>query len=191
MSSIWTISLVLSVIFAAFTGKAAETGTAALEGAGAAVNFILTVGGLICLWSGALEVMRRAGLTKLLSRALAPALRRLFPRAAADRETLDALTANVSANLLGLGNAATPMGVRAARRMAVQSGSSAASAELCLLVGINTASIQLLPTTVAAVRASAGAAAPFDILPAVLLSSAGSVAAGIAAAKLLERVWPE
>ena len=83
------------------------------------------------------------------------------------------------------------MGVRAARRMAVQSGSSAASAELCLLVVINTASIQLLPTTVAAVRASAGAAAPFDILPAVLLSSAGSVAAGIAAAKLLERVWPE
>ena len=89
-----------------------------------------------------------------LSSALSPLLRALFPRASRDSETLGALSANVSANLLGLGNAATPMGIRAAQGMAAQSKRGVASSELCLLVVINTASIQLLPTTVAAVRAA-------------------------------------
>ena len=122
-----------------------------------------------------------------LSSALSPLLRALFPRASRDSETLGALSANVSANLLGLGNAATPMGIRAAQGMAAHSKRGVASRELCLLVVINTASIQLLPTTVAAVRAANGAAAPFDILPAVWISSAASVLAGVLAAKLLHR----
>lgn len=122
-----------------------------------------------------------------LSSALSPLLRALFPRASRDSETLGALSANVSANLLGLGNAATPMGIRAAQGMSAQSKRGVASRELCLLVVINTASIQLLPTTVAAVRAANGAAAPFDILPAVWISSAASVLAGVLAAKLLHR----
>lgn len=122
-----------------------------------------------------------------LSSALSPLLRALFPRASRDSETLGALSANVSANLLGLGNAATPMGIRAAQGMAAKSKRGVASSELCLLVVINTASIQLLPTTVAAVRAANGAAAPFDILPAVWISSAASVLAGVLAAKLLHR----
>ena len=97
-----------------------------------------------------------------------------------------AVSANVSANLLGLGNAATPLGIRAARRMA-RSCDGVASNELCLLVVLNTASIQLLPTTIASLRAAAGSQTPFDILPAVWLSSAMSVAAGLAAAWLLSR----
>ena len=104
-------------------------------------------------------------------------------QASRDEETLAAVTANVSANLLGLGNAATPLGIQAARRMAVGYG-GIASNELCLLVVLNTASIQLLPTTIASVRAAAGSAAPFDILPAVWISSIVSVAAGLGAAWL-------
>lgn len=122
-----------------------------------------------------------------LSSALSPLLRALFPRASRDSETLGALSANVSANLLGLGNAATPMGIRAAQGMAAQSKRGVASRELCLLVVINTASIQLLPTTVAAVRAANGAAAPFNILPAVWLTSVCSVTAGLLAAFLFGR----
>ena len=98
-----------------------------------------------------------------------------------------AVSGNLSANLLGLGNAATPLGIRAARRMAL-GAEGIASNELCRLVVLNTASVQLLPTTVAAVRAGCGAAAPFDILPAVWISSVLSVSVGLLTARLLERV---
>ena len=117
MSRLWAAVLVLSVLYGLFAGFPAEVGAAAMEGAPAAVEFMLTTGALICLWSGVMEIMRRAGLMDKLSRALSPVLRRLFPRSTRDSETLSALTGNVSANLLGLGNAATPMGVRAAERI--------------------------------------------------------------------------
>ena len=110
-------------------------------------------------------------------------LRLLFPQTAQDRSTMDSISANVSANLLGLGNAATPLGIRAARRMARGCGGTA-SDELCTLVVLNTASIQLIPATVGSLRAAMGSAAPFDILPAVWLSSVLSVTAGLAAARL-------
>lgn len=143
--------------------------------------------GVLCLWTGLMEVMDRCGLSRRLGRLFRPVLRRLLPQASRDPETLAAVTANVSANLLGLGNAATPMGIRAACRMARGTG-GVASDELCRLVVLNTASIQLLPTTVASVRAACGSAAPLDILPAVWISSLLSVTAGLAAAKLLERL---
>ena len=186
MSSLWAGALAISVVFGVLSGRFGQTGTASLEGAGAAVEFILDTGGLICLWSGVLEIMRRSGLMDSLSKLLKPLLRRLFPKASREPETLSALSANVSANLLGLGNAATPMGIRAARGMAKHAKNGVASSELCLLVVINTASIQLLPTTVAAVRAANGSAAPFDILPAVWISSIASVTVGVLAAKLFE-----
>ena len=136
---------------------------------------------------GVVEVWARSGLADGLSRLLRPVLRRLLPRAGDDSETLAALSANVSANLLGLGNAATPAGIRAAQRMAQGCG-GVASDELCRLVVLNTASIQLLPSTVAAIRAGLGCAAPLDILPAVWLSSAVSVTAGLLCARLLQRL---
>ena len=106
-----------------------------------------------------------------------------------ERAVLDTIAANVSANLLGLGNAATPLGIQAARQMSRRTP-GVASDELCMLVVCNTASIQLIPTTVAGVRQAAGCAAPFDILPAVWIASALSVCAGILAAKLLALFWP-
>ena len=119
-----------------------------------------------------------------LAALLRPALRWLLPRASRDPETLAAVSANVSANLLGLGNAATPLGIQAARRMARGCGGTA-SDELCLLVVLNTASIQLLPATIASVRSASGSETPFDILPAVWLASILSVTVGLLAAKLL------
>ena len=144
--------------------------------------------GVVCLWTGVMEVMERCGLAGGLARLLRPALRRILPQASRDGETLAAVSANVSANLLGLGNAATPLGIRAARRMAAGCD-GVASDELCRLVVLNTASIQLLPTTVAGVRLASGAAAPFDILPAVWLSSVLSVAAGLLMARVLGQIW--
>ena len=130
-----------------------------MEGAAAGVELCLSMAGVLCLWMGVVEVMKRSGLSEKLSRLLRPLLRRLYPDFARDREVMDAIAANVSANLLGLGNAATPLGLEAARKMSRRSP-GVASDSLCMLVVCNTASIQLLPTTVAAVRAGAGCGRP-------------------------------
>lgn len=188
MAWIWTAMVALSVLCGVFTGRMDAVGAAALEGAAAAVDLCVGMLGGICLWMGVMELMERCGLAAGLARLFRPLLRRLLPHSSEDKETLAALSANMSANLLGLGNAATPLGIRAARRMAAGCGGTA-SDELCRLVVLNTASIQLLPTTVASVRSACGSAAPLDLLPAVWLSSLLSVAAGLAAARLLQRIW--
>ena len=186
MTWVWTGMVVLSLLFGLATGRLDAVAEAALSGADSAVQLSLSMAGVLCLWTGVMEIMKVCGLSDQLARAFRPLLRRLLPNASRDPETLAAISANVSANLLGLGNAATPLGIRAARRMA-RGCDGVASDELCLLVVLNTASIQLVPATIASVRAAAGCRTPFDILPAVWLSSVLSVAAGLTASCLLAR----
>ena len=188
MAWIWTGMIAASVLYGLINGTIGAVGNAAMAGAAAAVDLCLSMAGIMCLWSGVMSIMKASGLMDGLSRLFRPVLGRLLPRACQDPDTLAALSGNVSANLLGLGNAATPLGIRAARRMAQGCGGRSSN-ELCTLVVLNTASIQLLPTTVAGVRAALGAESAFDILPAVWLASALSVAAGLLAAKALGRVW--
>ena len=187
MTWIWTGMVVISLLFGLLTGRLDAVANAALTGANSAVELSISMAGAMCLWSGIMEIMRVCGLSDGLARAFRPLLRRLLPNASRDSETLAAVSANVSANLLGLGNAATPLGIQAARRMAQGCG-GIASDELCLLVVLNTASIQLIPATIASVRAAAGCQTPFDILPAVWLSSVLSVTAGLLMARLLAAV---
>ncbi len=188
MTILWTGMAACALMCGLLTGRGEAVAAAAMKGAAGAVELALSMAGVLCLWSGVMEVMRQAGLADGLSRLLGPVLRRLFPQSADDRETMDAVAANVSANLLGLGNAATPLGLEAARRMARRSP-RVASDSLCMLVVCNTASIQLIPATVASVRAAAGSAEPFDILPAVWLVSGLSVGVGVLACKVLARLW--
>ena len=188
MAWIWTGMIAASVVYGLLNGTIGAVGNAAMEGAAAAVDLCLSMAGIMCLWSGVMSIMKASGLMDGLSRLFRPILNRLLPSACRDPETLAALSGNVSANLLGLGNAATPLGIRAARRMAQGCGGQASN-ELCTLVVLNTASIQLLPTTVAGVRAALGAENAFDIVPAVWLASVLSVAAGLTAAKVFGRVW--
>ena len=176
--------VVASLICGVMNGSLNAVSQAAAEGAQSAVTLCLSMAGMLCLWNGVLEVMNRSGLTAALRRLLRPFLRRLYPAFQDNAPVMDAVSANVCANLLGLGNAATPFGLRAARGMAEHSG-GVANDSLCLLVVCNTASI-----TVAALRAGAGCASPFDILPAVWFTSAAALTAGLAAAALLRRVWP-
>ena len=187
MDAVWTILTVTAVIWGAAAGRMGAVSAAALEGAAAGVQLCLSLAGAVCLWSGVMELLRRCGLAEKLAMVLRPVLGRLLPKASADPDTLAALSGNVSANLLGLGNAATPLGMEAACAMAVGCGGRA-SDELVRLVVLNTASIQLLPTTVAGLRAALGCADPFDILPAVWLTSAVSVAVGVCAARLMARL---
>lgn len=181
--------LLLAFGSAAAAGRLELLSAAALSGAADAVTLSLALCGTVCLWSGVMELMKRCGLSEKLSALLRPALGRLFPSASKDGETMAALSQNVSANLLGLGNAATPAGIRAALGMKrLSGGDSTASKELCRLVILNTASIQLVPATVAALRGSLGATAPFDILPAVWLSSACALTAGLLTERLFSRL---
>lgn len=188
LAFLWTAMVTASLLYAIPTGSVGALGTAAMDGAAQAVELCLSMAGVVCLWTGIMEVMSQCGLSAALSRLFRPLLRRLLPRASRDEETLSAISANLSADLLGIGNAATPLGIRAARRMS-RGCEGVASDELCLLAVLNTASIQLLPTTLAGVRAALGSTAPLDILPAVWLASTASVLAGLAAAKILSKVW--
>ena len=188
MAWLWTGMVAVSLIFGALTGNLNALSAAAFEGAQSAVELCLAMCGVMCLWTGVMELMDQCALTDKIAALFRPLLRRLLPQASRDSETLAAVSANLSADLLGLGNAATPLGIRAARRMSRGCG-GVASNELCLLVVLNTASIQLLPTTLAGVRASLGASDPFDILPCVWLVSLLSVLAGLFAAKVLARLW--
>lgn len=187
MSWIWAAMILLSTVAAVILGKGSALSAAVLEGAQSAVTLVLGMSGAICLWSGVGNVMDRTGVTELLARLLRPLLKRLFPDTGWDPVLSGHLSANICANLLGLGNAATPMGIRAAQRMAGNSG--IASDQLCRLIVLNTASIQLIPTSVAAVRLAAGCATPFDILPAVWLTSLCSAAMGLLSAWLMGKLW--
>ena len=186
MSWIFTFCLGASILCAAITGNAGELAAAILSGAQSGVTLAISMAGALCLWSGVGRLMERLHITDSLSRLLRPFLTRLFPSTRTDQGLARDLSANICANFLGLGNAATPMGISAARRMA---RGSTATGELCRLIVLNTASIQLIPANVAAVRVSLGCETPFDILPAVWLTSLASAGLGVAMAVLLERVW--
>ncbi len=188
MSVLWTGMILVAILCGLATGQGEAVAAAAVTGASSGVELCISMAGVLCLWTGVMEVMARSGLSGKLSTLLRPVLKRLFPGFAGDREVMDAVSANISANLLGLGNAATPLGLEASRLMARRSP-GVASDGLCMFVVCNTASIQLIPTTVASLRAAAGSAAPFDILPATWLASTLSVLAGIGAAKALSRLW--
>ena len=186
MSWIWTGIAAVSIFCAALTGQGSALAAAILQGAQAGITLAISMAGAVCLWSGIGKLMEAVGLTQALSRLLRPLLHRVFPSTKTDNTLAGDLSANICANFLGLGNAATPMGIRAAQRLRQN---DTASDELCRLIVLNTASIQLIPANVAAIRSSLGCAAPFDILPAVWITSLLSAGLGLAAAGLLGRMW--
>ncbi len=188
MSWVWTGMLAVSIVAALILGNGSALSAAVPKGAQAGITLALSMAGSVCLWTGVGKLMEQVGLTGVLSRLFRPVLSRIFPSVKNDPDLENKLSANVCANFLGLGNAATPMGILSAQRMALGK-KGVASDELCRLIVLNTASIQLIPTTVAAVRSSLGCATPFDILPAVWVSSICSAGLGLAMAFLLGKVW--
>lgn len=186
MSWIWTGIAGISILFSFFNGNGSSLVAAIMTGAQAGVTLAISMAGSICLWTGAAAVMEAAGITGVLSNLLKPLLHRVFPSTRTDMTLSNKLSANICANILGLGNAATPLGIQAAKRL--RRGSTATD-ELCRLIVLNTASIQLIPSNVAAVRAGLGCQTPFDILPAVWVTSLLSAGLGVTAAWLLGKVW--
>lgn len=191
MSRIWSGILCVSLAAALILDRGSALASAVPAGAQAGVELAVAMAGSICLWTGVGRLMEAVGFTQGLARLLGPLLKRLFPGTVRDGALARDLSANISANFLGLGNAATPMGISAARRLKDPNQPDLATDQLCRLVVLNTASIQLIPANVAAVRTSLGCRTPFDILPAVWLSSAVSAALGLGMAWLLGRIWQD
>ncbi len=191
LSDIWCIFVLLAVCFSILNGNGSSVTNALLAGAQEGIRTTIVIAGPMCLWTGIANLMQAIGMTGHLSRIFSPFLHFLFPSAKTDPILSEYLSANFSANLLGLGNAATPMGIQAAKHLQDPSAPYAATDEMCRLVVMNTASVQLLPTTVAALRQSAGCQTPFDILPCVWITSIFSVSAGLLAAFVLKRWWTD
>lgn len=188
MSWIWAGILCLSVICGIWLDNGSALSAAVAQGAQTGVTLAISIAGSICLWTGVGKLMEKTGITKGVSRCLSPLLFRLFPGTRKDETVKHYLCSNICANILGLGNAATPMGIQAAKRLVDPSNPRVATDELCRLIVLNTASIQLIPANVAAVRAALGAAAPFDILPAVWITSLCSASLGLLAAWVMGRM---
>ena len=184
LNKVWAAMIAVSVFCALATGRMQQLSEAVLAGAGNAVQLIFGMMGMMCAWTGLMKIADAGGLTAIL---LAPVLRRLFPAYPPESPAAKAICMNITANLLGLGNAATPMGLAAMKEMAAQNrGSHVADNSMVMFVVLNTASLQLIPTFMGTLRAQYGSAAPFDILPAVWMVSAIALVAGLLAAKLLE-----
>ena len=185
MGKFFFAAAALSLIFGAVDGRTEAVSAAALEESSHAVELSVKLLGSLCFWSGIMSVAEKSGLVNIICRFLRPLLKIIFPRLKNEEKALGAVSMNVTANLLGLGNAATPLGISAMKELHRISGySSAATAEMVCFVVMNTASLQLVPTTVAALRLEAGAENPMDILPAVWFVSALSLLVGLAAAKI-------
>ncbi len=189
MGAILAILMAISVVVAAVRGKLPDLTGAALEAAGKASAFALGLVGVLALWMGLMRVAEEAGLVRWLARLVAPALRRIFPAVPAEHPAMGAIVMNVAANLLGLGNAATPFGIRAMQELeTLNPRPGTATDAQVMLCALNTASVQLVPATVIALRAAAGSRAPGEIIGPTLLASACGVVVAVLVASLLARL---
>ena len=183
---IWAGMITLSFLFAMLTGSLDKVNTALVSGARSAVEMSIGLLGLMCFWTGLLEIAKKSGMTELLSKALEPVMRKLFPELKKDSPAIGAMLLNMVANFLGLSNAATPLGLKAMEELDKENNhKKRASNAMCLFVVINTASITLIPTTVIALRTSNGSEDPFSVIVPVWICSIISVTVGIIVAKLL------
>jgi len=177
LSAILSVICIASVVYGIATGRADALSCAVLDGASGAVKLTLTLCGTMCLWCGIMELFRKAGVLRHLTRLITPLLRVVFPDAVRSGCGVEEIAANISANILGIGNAATPYALAAmkklderARGIGVPCGT--ASDDMITLAVLNTSSISVMPTTVCALRRAAGAERPFLVVPAVWICSA-------------------
>lgn len=186
MNYIWAGMMILAFLSAAWKGNMQALSNAIMAGASDAVSLCIKLLGALCLWGGLMEIAKASGLTKAVSRLMSPLLRLLFPRLKKDSPAMNAISMNITANLLGLGNAATPLGLTAMRSLQQENPNPAvATDEMVNFVVLNTAALHLVPTTIALLRQEYGAAVPMDIMPAAWLTSAAALCVGLTMAWLL------
>ena len=188
LTYIWAIMILVSYIFAFLSDNAEAVTNAALNGAAESVNMTISLLGTMCFWSGLMEIAKKSGLTEKIAKFLSPVIHLIFPELSPKSSAFSAIVMNMIANLLGLSNAATPLGLRAMEELKKESlDKERASNSMCMFVVINTASITLIPSTVIALRIAAGSTAPFEIIIPAWISSFLALVVGIIFAKIFSK----
>lgn len=185
MNYVFPILLVLSFAAAAVQGRMSDLSAAVIQGGQDAVSLLLRLASMLCLWGGVMEIAEKSGITRLMAKLLSPLLKLIFPSLRKEKFAMEAISMNVTANILGLGNAATPLGLEAMRRLQeINEEKSAASDEMIVFVVMNTAAMHIIPTTVATLRGQYASADPMEIMPASILTSVCALTIAVIVAKL-------
>ena len=185
LNIIWILLMLVSFVCAAATGNMEACGTALVESGASAVEFLFSIGGMMAMWSGFMAIAEKSGLTDKIAVVLSPLIKWLFDGAKNDEKCKNAISMNMVANFLGLSNAATPLGLKAMKLLAEKNTNEhVASRDMCMLAVVNSASIQLIPSTLIAMRTAAGCANPGAIILPIWIVSLITAASGIFLAKM-------
>ncbi len=189
MNYIWGGMIIFAFISAIFSGNMQELSDAVVSGGQNAIDLLIRLTGMMCLWGGIMKIAERSELTKVICRMLNPLFSLLYKGVDKNSKTAEAMSMNITANLLGLGNAATPLGLEAMRRMQEANGDkSMATDDMVVFVVMNSAAMRLIPTTVATLRTQFGSQSPMEIVPATWLSTFLSLSAGVLTAKIISKI---
>ena len=190
LNYIWSLVILCSVIFSCLNGSAGSLTQTLFDAISKGVKLSITLTGIICFWSGIMQIAEDCHITDFLKRILKPITNILFPGLKQNSAALTYIIMNISANILGLGNAATPFGILAVKELDKENaGSLYASDDMCRFVVLNTASLQLIPSTIIGLRAAYGSNNPAEIITAVWITSACALLGGIISTAILKRRW--
>lgn len=189
LNYIWLGMLILAVVIGGINGKMEDVTKSAMESAGAAVTIAIGLIGIMALWLGIVKIAEDSGLMSLAAKLIAPVMRRLFPDVPAGHPALASMTMNIAANMLGLSNAATPLGLKAMEDLeSLNARPGVATNAMCTFLTINTAGLQIIPATMIGIMASAGSKDPTAIIATTISAGFVAVVAGLIAVKMLERL---
>lgn len=190
MNYIWGAMVIFSFIAALFSGNMQALSDSVVNGGKDAISLVINLTGMMCLWGGIMKIAEKAEITKIICNFLSPLFSLLYKNVDKKSETARAMSMNITANLLGLGNAATPLGLEAMRRMQESNSDKAvATDDMVVFVVMNSAAMRLIPTTVATLRTQFGSQSPMEIMPATWLSTLLSLTAGIVTAKVISKIF--
>lgn len=185
MNKIWAGMIIISIALSIIKGDLQELITTLMNSTQSALETALDMIGMICMWSGFMKIAEKSGIVKAISEKVTPLVKFLFPELPKDNEATGHIAMNMTANILGLGNVATPMGLKAMEKLEIYNDNKARlSNSMMMFVILNTASIQIIPTSVIALRATYNSANPADIVLPIIIASIGSVIAGVILVKL-------
>ncbi len=185
----WIVLIMIGIIVAVFTGNTEETALLGVEAGKQSVELMLGIIGGFAFWMGLLNIAKKSGLTAILARALRPVIGFLYPETKDNKEAAEYLCLNMSCNMLGLGNGATPAGLAAMKSLQEKNkDKTKATNAMCMLLVVNASSVQLLPTSIITLRTSMGSADPAKVVPAILLATLISTLCGIIAVKVCEKL---
>lgn len=177
MNYLWGFMILISLAFSVVGGNVAETMEAGFKGAEEAIWVVMSFAGVMCLWTGFLKAAEVVGVTKIFKKLLSPIMRVLFPRLDRKSKAYEYMTMNITANLLGLGNGATPMGIKAMGEL--DKGGKSPTDEMCMFMVLNTAAFQIIPSTILALRSTFGSDDAFLVVVPIWITSGISLLAGI------------